>query len=182
MTARLPTPGGDDGTWGNILNDFLQVSHNNDGTLQSSALKQAGAITSVNSKTSGNGDINLVASDVGALSSNATASGDLSGTYPSPTVAKINGVTVSGTPGTGSILTATSTTSATWRPPTSNAWQFNVIAYGAKGDGSTDDTLAFQTAVNDAVSYAELNSGYAEVIVPPASVFYAINGALQTGG
>ncbi|MHB8681285.1 MAG: glycosyl hydrolase family 28-related protein [Acidimicrobiales bacterium] len=32
--ARLPVPGGDDGTWGDILNDFLDVSHNSDGTLK----------------------------------------------------------------------------------------------------------------------------------------------------
>lgn len=32
--ARLPTPGGDDGTWGDILNEFLEVSHNDDGTLK----------------------------------------------------------------------------------------------------------------------------------------------------
>lgn len=30
--ARLPTPGGDQGDWGNILNDFLLVAHNPDGT------------------------------------------------------------------------------------------------------------------------------------------------------
>lgn len=32
--ARLPQPGGDDGTWGDILNEFLNVSHNADGTLK----------------------------------------------------------------------------------------------------------------------------------------------------
>lgn len=37
MSARLPNPGGDDGTWGNILNAFLQVSHNADGTLSSAS-------------------------------------------------------------------------------------------------------------------------------------------------
>src|SRR5450759_1981111 len=31
--TRLPTPGQDDGKWGNILNDFLDVSHAADGTL-----------------------------------------------------------------------------------------------------------------------------------------------------
>src|SRR5262249_36182950 len=31
---RLPTPGGDDNTWGDILNEFLEVSHNTDGTLK----------------------------------------------------------------------------------------------------------------------------------------------------
>ena len=66
--TRLPTPGGDDGTWGEILNSFLAVSLNNDGTLNTSSLIQAGAITTINSKTPINGSISLVASDVGAYS------------------------------------------------------------------------------------------------------------------
>ncbi|NTW61825.1 DNRLRE domain-containing protein [Candidatus Saccharibacteria bacterium] len=32
--SRLPTPGGDAGSWGTILNDFLSVEHNADGTLK----------------------------------------------------------------------------------------------------------------------------------------------------
>ncbi|HEY5668170.1 MAG TPA: right-handed parallel beta-helix repeat-containing protein [Candidatus Saccharimonadales bacterium] len=32
--ARLPNPGGDNGTWGNILNDFLSTEHNADGSLK----------------------------------------------------------------------------------------------------------------------------------------------------
>jgi len=32
--ARLPTPGGDNGDWGTILNDFLSRIHSNDGTLK----------------------------------------------------------------------------------------------------------------------------------------------------
>lgn len=32
--AKLPTPGGDDGVWGDILNDFLKVAHNDDGTIK----------------------------------------------------------------------------------------------------------------------------------------------------
>lgn len=35
--ARLPNPGGDNGTWGQVLNDFLQVAHASDGTIQPSA-------------------------------------------------------------------------------------------------------------------------------------------------
>lgn len=34
MTSRLPTPGQDDGQWGNILNDFLNQAHQSDGTLK----------------------------------------------------------------------------------------------------------------------------------------------------
>lgn len=36
--ARLPIPDGDVGTWGNVLNEFLLVSHNNDGTIRSNAI------------------------------------------------------------------------------------------------------------------------------------------------
>lgn len=36
--ARLPQPGGDEDTWGLVLNDFLQVSHDVDGTLKSGAV------------------------------------------------------------------------------------------------------------------------------------------------
>lgn len=32
--VRLPTPGSDAGTWGDILNDFLTVEHESDGTLK----------------------------------------------------------------------------------------------------------------------------------------------------
>src|SRR3989344_2316775 len=32
--AQLPTVGGDDGTWGTILNAFLSISHNSDGTMK----------------------------------------------------------------------------------------------------------------------------------------------------
>jgi hypothetical protein len=34
--ARLPKPGSDAGTWGTVLNDFLSVEHNPDGTLNRS--------------------------------------------------------------------------------------------------------------------------------------------------
>lgn len=38
MAARLPQPGGDQGQWGNILNDFLYVAHNTDGSLKNAGL------------------------------------------------------------------------------------------------------------------------------------------------
>lgn len=39
--ARLPQPGGDEDTWGSVLNDFLEVSHNSDGTLKSGVVTAA---------------------------------------------------------------------------------------------------------------------------------------------
>ncbi len=44
--ARLPVPGSDDGTWGDILNTFLEVEHNTDGTLKNGLLKASGLTTS----------------------------------------------------------------------------------------------------------------------------------------
>jgi len=39
--ARLPQPGGDQDTWGLILNDFLEVSLNADGTVKSGVVAKA---------------------------------------------------------------------------------------------------------------------------------------------
>lgn len=36
--ARLPNPGGDNGTWGNILNDYLNVSLDTDGAIRAGAV------------------------------------------------------------------------------------------------------------------------------------------------
>lgn len=45
--SRLPTPGADSGTWGAILNDFLSVEHNADGTLKSGGSLASKADSSV---------------------------------------------------------------------------------------------------------------------------------------
>lgn len=75
--ARLPVPGQDDGTWGEVLNSFLEVSHNSDGSLQSSAIQTAGGITSINGKNPSNGVVSLAAGDVGAAANPMTAPGDM---------------------------------------------------------------------------------------------------------
>lgn len=53
---------------------------------------------------------------------------------------------------------------------------------GATVMWATDDTAAFQSAINAAVTYAQAHSGYAKVFIPAASgKFYGIGGALVTG-
>jgi hypothetical protein len=39
--ARLPTPGSDDGTWGDVLNDFLAQVHTTDGQLKTDSVGTA---------------------------------------------------------------------------------------------------------------------------------------------
>lgn len=80
--ARLPQPGGDNGQWGGILNDFLLQAHNSDGTLKSSAVNPA------------------TATSLGAVQ----LAGDLSGTATAPTVPALAGkaaTTTTITAGTG---------------------------------------------------------------------------------
>ncbi len=48
MAQRLPVPGSDNGTWGFVLNGFLGVAHNSDGTLIGSAVSTAGAEMTTN--------------------------------------------------------------------------------------------------------------------------------------
>jgi hypothetical protein len=72
--AGLPTPGGDDGTWGTILNAFLEVSHDGStGALLTSAVQDAGGVTSVNGVSPSSGAVTLTAANVGAASINTTA-------------------------------------------------------------------------------------------------------------
>ena len=66
MTNRLPIVGSDDNDWGTILNDFLSVSLNSDGTLNSSALTNAGGVTSVNSVTPSSGNVTLGPANLGS--------------------------------------------------------------------------------------------------------------------
>lgn len=41
---RLPTPGSDQGTWGDVLNGFLAVAHNPDGSLRGATSARTGGI------------------------------------------------------------------------------------------------------------------------------------------
>ncbi len=96
--ARLPQPGGDAGTWGTILNEFLAESHNTDGTLKTNAVTPA-ALSSATPTTgqvlsydgsnltwttvSGSGTVPDATSSVKGL---VQLTGDLGGTAASPTV------------------------------------------------------------------------------------------------
>lgn len=58
--TRLPTPGGDEGNWGVILNDYLSASHKPDGTLKQ------GIITTSNLDPTLQAQVTAVAGQQGA--------------------------------------------------------------------------------------------------------------------
>jgi len=77
--SRLPTPGGDDGDWGDILNDYLSVAHQPDGTIKPAGITAAGGETT-NNKGVANGYAPL---DSGAKvpTANLGGSGSTSSTF-----------------------------------------------------------------------------------------------------
>jgi len=153
--ARLPQPGGDSGTWGTILNEFLAESHNTDGTLKSNAVTPAalssttptsGQVLSYNGSSlawttvSGSGSVPDATSSVKGL---VQLTGDLGGTAASPTVPGLAGKENTVTAGT---------TGDYYRGDKS--WQtLNKTAVGLSNVDNTADTAkpvstATQTALN----------------------------------
>lgn len=67
--ARLPTPGSDDGNWGDILNDFLSQAHSTSGALKPNSVDTAaiqdGAVTADKLSASGGSNGQLLSKNTG---------------------------------------------------------------------------------------------------------------------
>jgi len=106
--TRLPTPGSDSGTWGDILNDFLSKSHNTDGTLKSNVVTgttiQDGTILATKLDTSAQAGLTKASTSIQSINSKTPSNGAVS-----LAATDLTDVTVA-TPATGHVLTYNATT------------------------------------------------------------------------
>jgi hypothetical protein len=147
--ARLPVVGGDTGNWGTILNDFLEVSLNADGTIQSGALTSAGGVTSVNTVApNSSGNVTLTPANIGAYAkpSGGIPSSDLSSSVQADLTAASTAVQIGGDIGgttTAPVITKLQGTAVNAADPASN----QVLSYN--GSQWVPSTVS-STTVNDA--------------------------------
>ncbi|HSW81205.1 MAG TPA: right-handed parallel beta-helix repeat-containing protein [Candidatus Saccharimonas sp.] len=135
--TRLPQPGKDEGSWGDILNDFLNAEHNSDGSLK---LRTDGTFY----KKPGNG---IPTADLDSPTQTKLA--QIASAYQKP---------ASGIPKTD--LT-TNLQTILDNAVNSNNLSLNVKNFGAIGDGNTNDAAAINTALQ-----AAQGAGGATVFIP----------------
>lgn len=93
--SRLPITGADDGIWGEVLNDYLSISHNADGSLKdgiiSSSIVQNAAISESKLDPALQTKVNASTEDATSTSKGIIQlAGELGGTASNPTVPGLN--------------------------------------------------------------------------------------------
>ena len=139
--ARLPEPGGDDGQWGEILNEYLQVSHNTDGTIKSGLLQNT---PTPDATSSTKGSIQLA--------------GDLAGTAAAPTVPGL--ATKANTTHTHTAADITSGTIAVGQLPAATESAAGIVQLATESDVTTG------TNTTKAVTPAGVAAAVAQVAPP----------------
>jgi hypothetical protein len=133
--ARLPIPGDDNGTWGTILNGFLDVEHNADGSLKRGGDIDTALSTANAAQTAATGKIDK---------SVVTTKGDLIVAIGNAAVSRL----AAGSNGQYLAADSSKTLGLTWK----NAQWLLASDFGAVFDGTTNDAVALQAAIDAAIS------------------------------
>lgn len=159
--ARLPVPGGDNDVWGTILNQYLLVAHNADGTLKSTGVANVASQAKVDTLTAATTPTvpDATSSTKGIL----RLSGDLSGTANTPTVPGLAGKEPK---------ISTGSTGQYWRGD--KTWQS--LNKSAVGLGSADNTSDANKPVSTATQNA-LNAKATDAAVVHLTGTETITGA-----
>jgi hypothetical protein len=112
--SRLPTPGGDNDTWGNVLNDFLTVAHDAGGTLKAGSVSDTQVSGLSQSKiTNLTADLSTLQSNIGTVN-NAVATKVAKGGDTMTGKLVVPALQVSGGANTGYVLTSDDSGNANW--------------------------------------------------------------------
>lgn len=144
--ARLPVPGSDNGVWGNVLNDFLGIEHNTDGSLKIRTdgtfyTKPGSGIPASDMTASVQSTLNAVAGKINA--STATTKGDLLVATAASTIARLG----AGSNGQYLIADDGETTGVRWVDDA----VLHAEYYGVTANGTTDDAANLQIAIDQAI-------------------------------
>lgn len=138
--SRLPTPGQDSNAWGDILNDFLSVEHNSNGSLK---IRTDGTFYAKPANGIPSTDL------TSAVQTQLAAAGKVTVAKSGTTIgtrSKINLI-----PGANTTITTTDDSGNDKVDVTVAATDvLNALDYGAVFDGTTDDATALQSAITAA--------------------------------
>lgn len=130
--SRLPIPGSDDGSWGTILNDYLAVEHNADGTLKKAGQITQAATAAANAQTSADAKYTLPAGGIPDTDLSGAVQTSLANADARDAV-KLQGNDVDpGTPADGQVLAYVSASNA-WVPSTASSTVVSDATTSAKG-------------------------------------------------
>jgi len=123
--TRLPEPGFDKGTWGDVLNDFLLVSHTSSGDIKAGVIKEqdlssdvqtklniAASAASTNLATAASSSSVTILSDTGTDAVISSATNINAGVLSSADKTKLDGIAAGAQVNVGTNITATTSSSS----------------------------------------------------------------------
>jgi len=197
--ARLPQLGGDEGTWGQVLNDFLLETHNNDGTLKPDVVTasnlapnavdntalSSNSVTSATLATSGGTNGQVLTKDSGQSSGMKWATA--TGSAPQATTTSVGTVQLAGD--LGGTATAPTVPGLANKEPTlavgsssqyyrgDKSWQ--TLDKAAVGLANVNNTADIDKPVSTATQTA-LNAKEATITAGTTSQYYRGDKSFQT--